>query len=124
MTRDTCYYDGHCGLCRRTTRVLHAADVLGRLRFTDMLSVPESTLPVPLAAAMTGMPMRTRRGRVLLGFPAVRRAAAQTLLAPLAWLLYLPGLGHLGAATYRHIAANRSRQCDMPGASPARMPRP
>lgn len=32
------------------------------------------------------------------------------LVAPLAWILYLPGITHLGRRVYRHIADNRVRQ--------------
>jgi predicted DCC family thiol-disulfide oxidoreductase YuxK len=107
---DTCYYDGDCGMCRGTVRRLRRLDWLGHLRFIDMLSVPESQLPVKLAQAMQGMPMRTADGRVLVGFPAVRRALSRTPLgAPLAWILYLPGLRSLGAPVYNFIARNRRR---------------
>lgn len=106
-----CFYDGQCGMCRRTTRLLRAVDWFGRLNFVDMTSIPAADLPVDPEAAMKGMPMRTRDGRTLVGFPAVRRALAQTPLAPLAWLLYLPVISAAGAAAYRHIAAGRRRDC-------------
>jgi predicted DCC family thiol-disulfide oxidoreductase YuxK len=106
--RDTCFYDGRCGLCRRSTRTLCRLDWLNRLEFRDMNSVPD--LPVPFEAAMSGMPMRTREGRILIGYAAVRRALLQTPLgAPIAVLLYLPGLSHVGRVVYRLIAANRRR---------------
>jgi predicted DCC family thiol-disulfide oxidoreductase YuxK len=129
VPRDTCYYDGQCGLCRRTTRLLRAVDLFHRLDFQDMTAVPESSLPFPLTEAMTGMPMRTRRGRALLGFSAVRRALAQTILAPLAWLMYVPGLSRISAATYRRIAAGRARDggagaCALPPSVPPRILRP
>lgn len=105
-------------MCRRTTRTLRGLDWLGRLDFRDMTSVPASELPVSMEAAMGGMPMRTRAGSVLVGFPAVRRALAQTPLgAPAAWLLHLPGLDRIGAAAYRRIAARRGRDagsCSLP----------
>jgi predicted DCC family thiol-disulfide oxidoreductase YuxK len=111
VDRDVCFYDGQCGMCRRTTRLLRAVDWFGRLNFVDMTAIPPADLPVDPQAAMKGMPMRTRDGRILVGFPAVRRALAQTPLAPLAWLLYLPLISAAGAAAYRHIAAGRRRDC-------------
>ena len=110
MSRDTCYFDGACGLCRRSTRTLRRLDWLHRLEFRDMTRVPASELPVPMETAMRGMPMRTRCGRILVGFAAVRRALAQTPLgAPWAWLLYVPGVDAVGAAAYRRIALRRGR---------------
>ena len=72
--RDIAYYDGACGLCRRSVRVICALDWLNRIEARDMTRVPESELPYPLERAMEGMPMRTRNGRPLIGFDAVRRA--------------------------------------------------
>jgi predicted DCC family thiol-disulfide oxidoreductase YuxK len=114
MARDVCYYDGWCGMCRRSTRILRALDWFGRLEFRDMTAEPD--LPVGLDAAMAGMPMKTRSGRALVGFPAVRRAAAQTALAPLAVLLYVPGIAPLSARVYRRIASGRRRACPDPRA--------
>lgn len=105
-----CYFDGRCGMCRRSTRILRTLDWLGRLEFVDMTAVPESTLPVGMEQAMLGMPMRTGSGRVLVGFPAVRRALIQTPLGCLfAWTLYVPGLDRLGAGVYSRIALHRKR---------------
>lgn len=121
MARDTCYYDGHCGLCRRTVRVLRALDWLGTLRFEDMLTARPGTQPVPIETAMRGMPMRTSGGKVHVGFPAVRRALIRTPLgAVLAWILYVPGLSYLGARGYQWIADHRRRSvsCGLPPAAP------
>jgi predicted DCC family thiol-disulfide oxidoreductase YuxK len=118
--RDTLYYDGLCGLCRRSTRILRAIDWLGRLRFEDMTKVPEEELPVPIDAALQGIPMRTRDGRTLVGFPALRRALLQTPLGCLpALLLYLPGISTLGRSVYAKVAAGRRRSaCATGGPNP------
>jgi predicted DCC family thiol-disulfide oxidoreductase YuxK len=121
--RDTLYFDGACGLCRRSVRVYRALDWLGRLRFEDMRLDERAAkgigaaaghglpaLPVTIEQAWQGIPMRTRDGRGLYGFPAMRRALIQTPLGALvAWLLYIPGLSHVGGAAYRSIAARRAR---------------
>jgi predicted DCC family thiol-disulfide oxidoreductase YuxK len=122
MGRDTCYFDGYCGMCRRSTRLLQRLDWLGRLAFVDMLSVPQDQLPVRIEQAMQGMPMRTAAGALLVGFPAVRRAAIQTPLGAIpAAFLYIPGLSHLGARIYQAIADRRSRSatCGVRGPDPA-----
>lgn len=108
MARDTCYYDGRCGMCRRTVRWLRALDWLGRLGYADM--TVSRDLPVAMDVAMRGMPMRTRDGRVLVGFPAVRRALLQTPLGALgAWILYLPGVSAVAERVYQRIATGRRR---------------
>ena len=94
--------------------MLRAVDVFHRLDFADMTAVPEASLPVPMELAMRGMPMRTRRGRALHGFPAVRRALSQTALGPVGWAMYVPGVSQIAAAVYGQIAANRKRDCALP----------
>jgi len=67
-------------------------------------------MPVPMEQAMLGIPMRTRGGKPMVGFPAVRRALLQTPLGFLpALLLYVPGISHLARAQYDRIARNRAR---------------
>ena len=115
--KDRCYYDGMCGLCGRTVRTLRRLDWLQRLEFIDMFSVNEIELPVPLEEAMTGMPMRTASGRVLVGFEAMRRAMRRTPLGLLpALALYVPPLNAIGAGVYRAVAARRRRRgaCAVP----------
>jgi predicted DCC family thiol-disulfide oxidoreductase YuxK len=115
VSRDNCYYDGQCGLCQRSRRILSALDVFGQLHFVDLTAIPESELPVSLDAALRGMPMRTHAGRVLIGFPAVRRALSRTIAGPIGWCLYIPGVSHVGAAVYQRIALNRARSgCPVP----------
>lgn len=98
-------------MCRRSTKILRAIDLLGRLDFQDMTQTPEDELPVPLDQAMFRMPMRTRSGRALIGFQAVRRALAQTPLGFLpALVLYLPGVSAIGEKVYDRVAANRARE--------------
>jgi len=109
MARDVCYFDGRCGLCTRSTGVLRALDWLDRLGFQDMNRAGDD-LPVPMDVAMTGMPMRTRDGRTLVGYDAVRRALRQTPLGLVpALVLYVPGIDLLGRRVYRWIADNRRR---------------
>ena len=107
---DTLYYDGGCGMCRRSIRILRALDWLGRLRFEDSTRLRDEELPVSRDSAMTGIPMRTRDGGALVGFRAVRRALVQTPLGFLpALVLRIPGVSHAGRAAYNRIAAARHR---------------
>lgn len=110
QTTDVLYYDGACGMCRCTAHLLRAIDWLGRLSFQDMVAVEDHDLPVPRARAMEGIPMRTRQGRALVGFPALRRALRQTPFGFLpACIMYVPGAAQLGAIMYRSVATHRRR---------------
>lgn len=115
--RDRCFYDGRCGFCRRSVTWLRRLDWLRRLELYD-LHQAGADLPVSLDLADTGMPMRTGSGRVLLGFPAIRRAMLQTPLGCLpALVLYVPGISHLAGLGYERVAKHRPRnQCNLPGA--------
>jgi predicted DCC family thiol-disulfide oxidoreductase YuxK len=88
--------------------ILRRLDWLGRLQFADMNEAED--LPVGMEDAMKGMPMRTRAGRVLVGFPAMRRALLQTPLGALPGaILYLPGVSTIGRLVYNWVAAHRPR---------------
>jgi len=104
------YFDGRCGFCRRSARILHRLDWLNRLEFVDLTSIPPADLPVRLEAALKGMPLRTRAGRILLGFPAIRHALLQTPLGfLLALLMWVPVVSHIARWVYEWVAANRKR---------------
>ncbi|MEO0511571.1 MAG: DUF393 domain-containing protein [Planctomycetota bacterium] len=106
MPADVCYYDGACGLCQRSRRVLASLDWFARLEFRDMLTEPD--LPIPMEQALEGMPMRTRHGEVLVGFRAVRRTLRQTPLGFFpGWAMMLPGLSWLAERCYCWIARHR-----------------
>ncbi|MEM7754014.1 MAG: DUF393 domain-containing protein [Planctomycetota bacterium] len=126
VQRDTLYFDGACGMCRRSTAILHRLDWLGNLASVDMTAVPPADLPVAPETAMAGLPMRTADGRVLVGFPAVRRALSRTPLgAPAAWVLWIPGVSHVGQAVYGWVARNRSRDaCSLDSGSGTDDPSP
>lgn len=118
MGRDVCYYDGRCGFCRGTTRWLRRLDWLDRLEIRDMNAVSAEELPVPIERAAEGMPMRTSDGRVLIGFPAVRRALRVTPIGFLpATLLYLPGVSHVARYMYGYVASHRPRDVCSPSDS-------
>lgn len=98
-------------MCRRSVRCIKRLDWFGRLEARDSTLTDPAELPVPMDEAMRGIPMRTRDGRALVGFPAVRRALLQTPLGVIpAALLYVPIVSHVGRRVYGAIAAHRSRE--------------
>ena len=114
MTRDVCYFDGQCGFCVRSTRRLRRLDWLNRLEFRDLNTVDAAELPVSTKQALMGMPMRTKNGRVLIGFEAVRRALRQTPMGFIpAIILQVPGISAMGRVVYGSVARHRLRDsCD------------
>ena len=91
---------------------------MNRLAFRDLNAVDAVELPVSREQAMEGMPMRTRDGRILIGFAAIRRALRQTPLGFVpAIILSVPGISAAGRVVYGYVARNRRRSaCDVPGA--------
>ncbi|MEM8835058.1 MAG: DUF393 domain-containing protein [Planctomycetota bacterium] len=108
---DVLYYDGQCGMCRRGTARLKKLDWLDRLELRDGTGAHTDDRPGGEEEFARGIPMRTRDGRALFGFPAMRRALRQTPLGFVpALLMHVPGISHAGAAVYDKIAANRARE--------------
>ena len=106
--RAQCYYDGLCGLCTGWARFFGRLDWLGRLEMVDLTRASDEALPVSRETAMRGMPVRTRGGRVLVGFAAVRYALRQTPIGVVpGWVLMVPGISWLGRVGYDWFAARR-----------------
>lgn len=111
MRQDTLYYDGMCGLCQRSVRILNGLDWLHAFQAVDQSALSDAELPVPRELALEGIPMRTHDGRVLVGMPAVRRALRRTPLGFLpAVIMHLPIIATIADRVYRWIAANRRTQ--------------
>ena len=101
-------YDGHCGLCQRSVRILQGLDILEQLEWVDFrttnVDVDTSRLEHEMAVV--------RRGRVYFGFSAYRVIAWRIpLFWPVAPLLYVPGVRPAGDAVYRRIAERRHAIC-------------
>lgn len=110
MPQTTCYYDGACGLCQKSSKILKKLDWAGRLRFVDLTSIPADELPVPLEEALRGMPVKRPDGQVLVGFEGVRHAMSRTPIGwPTATILLLPGLRQIATRVYNAVARRRQR---------------
>jgi predicted DCC family thiol-disulfide oxidoreductase YuxK len=108
-------YDGHCGLCQRSVRILQGLDVLGQLEWIDFRSrrvdVDTSRLEHEMAA--------TTRGQEYFGYFAYRAMAWRVpAFWPMLPVLYFPGVPQAGDAVYRHVAKRRHGICriDLPPA--------
>ena len=102
------FYDGDCGLCQRTVRVLQRLDTLKQLEWVDfrrtLVAIDTARLEHEMAA--------TAGGRTFFGFSAYRALSWKLpVLWPLLPLMYLPGARLIGDAVYRRIAERRQGIC-------------
>ncbi len=102
------FYDGRCGWCRAGVRRLGRIDWLHALQPVDYNTLDPADRPVPEEQFARGMPLRTRSGRILVGFPAVRHAFIHTPAGWIVgWLMYIPGVSHLCSRMYDALARRR-----------------
>jgi predicted DCC family thiol-disulfide oxidoreductase YuxK len=106
-------FDGHCGLCRKSMRVLAALDWLGQLSFVnfhDETKRMQIAPRIPFADLDRVLHVIFPDGRTLTGFDGLRQISwLLPPLWPLAPLLYLPGVAPIGRTIYRRIARRRQR---------------
>jgi predicted DCC family thiol-disulfide oxidoreductase YuxK len=106
------FFDGGCGLCRRTVAVLWHMDLLHRAELYDVVNEwdrIEARFPqLDRAALLEDMHVVDEDGRVYKGFDAYRSLAwvlpATWVLVP---ILYLPPVRWLGWKVYRYVASHR-----------------
>jgi predicted DCC family thiol-disulfide oxidoreductase YuxK len=107
-------FDGGCPMCRRTVRTLQRLDWLGRLQFADATNPANRERVAPglgESEAMQQMYVVDPEGRRYGGYDAQLRLAQELPpLWPLRLVGGLPGIRQIGAAVYRHVAANRERR--------------
>ena len=108
MPRVHVLYDGNCGFCQRSARLLQTLDILNGLEWVDFrrtkVDVDLERLEHEMAAIA--------RGRTYFGFSAYRAISWRLpILWPLLPFLYLPGVPVLGEAVYKRIARRRHDIC-------------
>jgi len=104
-------YDGDCGFCQQSVRLLKALDWFGALHFRSArdADLPASEVPLDRAKMLDEMHLLTPdRRTAYAGFSAFRWVAWRLpLTAPVAPLMYLPGVLWVGNRVYRWVARNR-----------------
>jgi predicted DCC family thiol-disulfide oxidoreductase YuxK len=116
-------YDGQCGFCIRSLRIVRALDLYHSFRFYDS-HAPEAFTRFPeLSGANVEDTMYAvvESEPIYAGFFAFRRLIWNS---PLMWMLiplfYFPGAAIFGARVYAWVARNRSKfgcqsnVCDLP----------
>ena len=119
------YYDGECGFCTLSVRMLALADFFRVVAWTAYQELAEPPRGLTWQDLDEAAYLEVGRGetgdnfaegrRLHRGFYAFRMLALRLPpLMPLAPLLWLPGVNRLGERAYAWIAANRyriSRRC-------------
>ena len=128
----TVFYDQECPLCMRTVIVLTHFDVLQAINFKGLQSHSQDYRAldgIPLTTLLKDLYALDRHGHLYAGIDTyIHILAGMRYPAPIAWIVRLPGLYHLGRAVYRRIADNRARlacgvnRCDMTAFSPENDP--
>ena len=116
-------YDGNCGFCVRSLKILSALDVRGLLRFHKSQNAETFAQFPGLRGADVADAMYAVAGDELpqRGFFAFRRVLwSSPLMWPLLLLFYLPGASFAGTRIYAWVARNResfgceSNSCALP----------
>lgn len=121
------YYDGECGFCTASIRMLALADLLGKVTWTPYQDLPylpagltreqldEAAYLEVVGLTLHGEAEETGPSRFYRGFYAFRMLTlGLPPLFPLALLFWIPGVNLLGEAAYSWVAENRyriSRRC-------------
>ena len=114
------YYDGDCGFCVHVVRALSRLDLFARVTWTAYQALAEPPNGLSWEDLSCAAYLDNGRGRLYRGFYAFRILTLRLIpLAPLAPILWFPGVNLLGVAAYRWVATNRHRlsHCRMPGLS-------
>jgi predicted DCC family thiol-disulfide oxidoreductase YuxK len=118
--RQAVFYDGGCGLCRKTVTVLYHLDVLRRCDIHDIANdwpaIASRFGQLEREACLIDMHVVTQRGQVYRGYDAYRSLAwalpAMWIVLP---ILYLPPVRWIGWKVYRHVATHRyDAGCELP----------
>jgi predicted DCC family thiol-disulfide oxidoreductase YuxK len=89
-------YDGDCGFCRSSIRLIQVMDLWGKFDYS------------PQSGGMSEMRLETSEGQTYGGFFAFRRLTLNCpMLYPLIPVVYFPGSGVIGPLVYRWVARNR-----------------
>ncbi len=109
--RTIVFIDGRCGLCRRTSQLLHSLDWLHRLQFENYHDPQVRSHLIPGVAVEELdrlMHAKFSDGKTCKGFFAIRALCWQLpLLWILAPLLYLPGIPWIGQKAYAAVSQRR-----------------
>jgi predicted DCC family thiol-disulfide oxidoreductase YuxK len=104
------YYDGECGFCIRAVGRLYRLDLFKMVDWIPYQSLAQPPQGLTWEDLEASVYLDTGRDHLYPGFYAVRMLTLRVaLMAPLAPLLWLPGVHVPGEALYHWVARNRHR---------------
>lgn len=104
------FYDGTCIFCVRTSAILRAMDILGRLQLLNFRSsrIRGSFPDFDPIRAEKEMALYTGTGKWLYGYEAFRYITRQIpTLWPVSVFMFLPGVSMVGRRVYAWVSKNR-----------------
>ncbi len=106
-----CFYDGTCGFCKQTVKVLVALDILLCIRWIDGKNPEKTKIFLGFdSTRMTSEFLTLTHDQWFGGFPAMRTVALRLpLLAVFGWIGYFPGMHIIGEICYQYIAGRRHK---------------
>lgn len=111
-------FDGACGFCKRTAKMVGYLDWLGKVTPRDFLrdwdTLKTEHPQLDMDACLRDMHVIRDDGVIHKGFDGYRSLA---WVLPIWWivlpLLYIPPIHWLGCKAYRYIADHRKRACEL-----------
>jgi len=101
-------YDGDCGLCQRSVRILQGLDVFGHLMWVDFRATRVDVDVTRLEHEMAAI----SGGGTYFGFSAYRAISWRIpILWPALPVLYLPGASRIGDGLYGQVSRRRHGIC-------------
>ncbi len=110
MTGGVLIFDGECGFCRRSVRIMRTR-IRNHPEVVAYQSADLESFGLTREQCAQAVQYADRSGRVSSGADAVARVLVDAGLpwSPLGRLMLLPGIIHVARAAYRWVAANRRR---------------
>ena len=113
------YFDADCGLCTVTIRALSSIDFFHRVTWTAYQTLDEPPHGITWDDLARSAYLMSSSGHLYEGFYAFRKLTLMLLpLLPIAPILWMPGISHVGVRVYRWIARNRHRISGCPTPTP------
>lgn len=121
LPRYTILYDGSCGICAKTMRLVGGIDVFKRLEIVDLVNQwDEVTRRFPFVSLDRALvdlhAIRQGESRATAGFDAYQSFARSVpLFWPIWFASYAPVISHVGKRIYRYVADHRHEDgCEIP----------
>jgi len=117
QTKITFIYDGNCPLCTKTRVLIENVDFFNRIDFItaqDAKNHFKALKDIDQTELITHIYSVSKKGNIYKGVDTYIQVLFHTIIfSPIALIMSLPGIKHLGKFIYSYFAKNREREiCD------------